>query len=151
MRRAGTRALILGVTCAVLAAPLSAGQLDPKAISITLPANIKWVADPGGIERATLYGDPSKAEPYAQFVKWKAGNMSRPHFHQNDRYIVVISGTWWVGTGDRFDPASTVPVPAGSYVVHTARGIHYDGAKEGDTVLMIHGMGPATSTPAERP
>jgi hypothetical protein len=35
-------------------------------------------------------------------------------------------------------------------VLHTARGIHYDGAKQGDTVLMIHGTGPVRSNQAER-
>jgi hypothetical protein len=24
---------------------------------------------------------------------------SRPHFHSNDRFITVLKGTWWVGTG----------------------------------------------------
>jgi len=30
--------------------------------------------------------------------------MSRPHFHPNDRFFVVIVGTWWMGTGEKFDP-----------------------------------------------
>jgi hypothetical protein len=75
--------------------------------------------------------------------------MSRPHFHQNDRYIYVISGTWWVGTGTKYDPDSTVPMSPGTYVTHYAKGIHYDGAKDADCVIEIVGMGPATSTPAE--
>ena len=146
------RTLVLGMTiAAVLGAAPRAGQLDPKALSYTLPADIKWVPDPGGTaERAALYGDPNKPGAYAFFIKWKAGNMSRPHFHENTRYIVVMSGTWWVGTGAKFDPASTVPMPAGTWVVHTAREVHYDGAKQGDTVLLIHGVGPAASIPAEQ-
>jgi long-subunit fatty acid transport protein len=63
--------------------------------------------------------------------------------------VTVISGTWWVGTGSKYDPDSTVPIPAGSFVTHTAKEVHYDGAKDGETVLEIVGMGPATSTPAE--
>jgi hypothetical protein len=84
------------------------------------------------------------------FLQWKAGNMSRPHFHPNDRYITVLSGTWWVGSGPKFEPESTVPIPAGTLVIHYGNGIHYDGAKQGDVILVIHGMGPATSTPAEQ-
>ena len=86
---------------------------------------------------------------YVILVKWTPHHMSRPHFHPNDRYVTVISGTWWVGTGSKYDPDSTVPIPAGSFVTHTAKEIHYDGAKDGETVLEIVGMGPATSTPAE--
>ena len=62
---------------------------------------------------------PSKPGPYVARIKWLPGNMSRPHFHPNDRFFAVISGTWWMGTGEKFHPASTVPVPAGSYVVTT--------------------------------
>jgi hypothetical protein len=82
-------------------------------------------------------------------VRWHAGHMSHPHFHPNDRFITVLSGTWWVGTGTKFDPDATVPMPAGSYVVHYGKQVHYDGAKDGDCVLEIVGMGPATATPAE--
>ena len=76
-------------------------------------------------------------------------HMSHPHFHPNDRFITVISGTWWVGTGSKYDPDSTTPIPAGSFVTHYGKQIHYDGAKDGDVTLEIVGMGPATSTPAE--
>jgi hypothetical protein len=37
----------------------------------------------------------------------------------------------------------------GSFVVHHARKVHYDGAKDEDCVIAIYGMGPATSTLAE--
>jgi hypothetical protein len=36
-----------------------------------------------------------------------------------------------MGTGEKFDPESTVPAPAGSYVIHYAGKVHYDGAKDG--------------------
>jgi hypothetical protein len=145
-------ALLTGIVMSALTAGPRAQdrqQLDPKILTYTLPENVKWVAD-GGAERFTLYGDPAKPGPYAQFVKWKAGNMSRPHFHESDRHIVVISGTWWVGTGATFSPETTVPLPAGTYVVHAARGVHYDGAKQGDAVLLIQGVGPAVTVPAEK-
>ena len=133
------------------AGTLRAADVDPKAVFYTLPENLQWRKNPAGTtESVILYGDPSKPGPYAMLLKWKAGNMSRPHFHPNDRFFMVLSGTWWVGTGTKFDPDSTVPMPAGTYVVHYAQGIHYDGAKDGDTIIALHGMGPATSTPAEQ-
>jgi hypothetical protein len=76
--------------------------------------------------------------------------MSRPHWHPHDRFITVISGTWWVGSGDKFDPDNTVPLAAGSFVTHFGKQIHYDGAKDEEAVLEIVGMGPATATDAER-
>lgn len=41
-------------------------------------------------------------------------------------------------------------MPAGTCIVRYGKGIHYDGAKQGDTVITLHGMGPATNTPAEQ-
>ena len=129
---------------------VSAAEPDPKVMHVTLPDNIKWSASPDGNSTAVLYGDPSKPGLYIVLTKWSPGHMSRPHFHPNDRYVTVISGTWWVGWGPKYDPASTKPVPAGSFVTHYGKQIHYDGAKDGECVLQIVGMGPATATPAEQ-
>jgi hypothetical protein len=123
-------------------------DLNPKAISIQLPAELKWNKGRGS-ESVTLVGDPSKPGLYVVLQKWLAHNNSRPHFHPNDRFITVISGTWWVNTGPKYDLEGMKPVPAGSFVTHFGKEIHYDGAKDEDCVLQIVGMGPATSTAAE--
>ena len=135
--------------CSMWIGAVSAADLNPAAILITPPKDIKWVEGNGGAANAILAGDPTKPGIYVELTKWHAGHMSRPHFHPNDRYIYVISGTWWVSTSNKYDPDSTVPVQAGSGVIHYGKQVHYDGAKEGDVVLEIVGMGPATSTPAE--
>ena len=129
---------------------LNAADLDPKAIAIQLPKDIKWVSNPNaGAETAVLLGDPSKPGLYVILQKWLPHHNSRPHFHPNDRYVTVLSGTWWVNTGPKYDPAGFKPVPAGSFVIHYGKEIHYDGAKDEPCVLQIVGMGPATNTPAE--
>ena len=123
-----------------------AADLNPAALAFKLPEQIKWTDDPSGTKRAVLFGDPSKPGLYIMLVKWTAHRMSRPHFHLHDRFITVISGTWWVGTGAKFDADSTVPLPTGTFVAHFGKQIHYDGAKDGDAVLEIVGEGPATPT-----
>jgi hypothetical protein len=143
------------LAAAVLVAPLlwagvaSATELNPAAVTLTPPDKIDWKINPNGADNAVLLGDPSKPGLYIVLTRWHAGHMSHPHFHPNDRFITVLSGTWWVGTGTKFDPDATVPMPAGSYVVHYGKQVHYDGAKDGDCVLEIVGEGPATATPAE--
>ncbi len=126
-----------------------ATDLDPAAINIVKPDQIPWKERPfvPGIREAVLAGDPSKPGIYVILVKWLPGNMSRPHYHANDRFIKVLSGTWRVGTGNKFEPENTVPVPAGSFVTHFAQQVHYDGAKDEEAVLEIVGEGPATSIP----
>jgi quercetin dioxygenase-like cupin family protein len=96
-----------------------------------------------------LVGDASKPGMYVILVKWTAHHNSRPHFHPNDRFITVLSGTWWVSTGRKYDPEHMLPVPAGSFVTHYGKQVHYDGARDGDVILEIVGMGPETPTAAE--
>jgi quercetin dioxygenase-like cupin family protein len=127
----------------------SAQDLDPKVLAFKLPDQIPWQDDPIGAKTAVLLGDPSKPGLYIMLVKWTPHRMSHPHWHPHDRFITVISGTWWVGTGAKFDPDKTVPLPAGSFVTHFGKQIHYDGEKDSEAVLEIVGEGPATATPAE--
>lgn len=147
-----TRTIAIVLLAGAIAAPsIRAADIDRSAVDFKTPAEIKWVRNAAGTnETAVLFGDPSKPGPYVVRLKWLPGNMSRPHFHPHDRFFIVISGTWWMGTGEKFDPDSTVGAPAGSYVIHHAGKIHYDGAKGEEVVIQVSGMGPATATPAEK-
>jgi hypothetical protein len=147
------RAALIATSFAGLMSIGSAAEVNPAAVTFKLPDQIQWKTDEArGVAQATLVGDPDKPGFYAVLTKWMKGNhFSRPHFHPNDRFIQVVSGTWWVGTGPKFDPDNlTVPMPAGSFVTHFAKGVHWDGAKDEDTVLLIMGEGPATATGAEQ-
>ena len=146
-----SRAIASGLLLALLSMSPSYADIDRNAVDFQTPSDIKWVRNaPGTDEQAVLFGDPTKPGPYVVRLRWLPGNMSRPHFHQHDRHFVVISGTWWLGTGETFDPDSTVPVPAGTYVIHHGGKVHYDGAKDEETVIQVWGMGPATSIPVEQ-
>ena len=151
------RLLVPGIIGVALIMPMvfglgslgAAAELDPKAIAIQLPKDIKWVHNDVGSETAVLVGDPNKPGIYVVLQKWLPHKNSRPHFHANDRFITVLSGTWWVNTGPKYDPEGFKPVPAGSFVTHFKNEIHYDGAKDAECLLQIVGIGPATSMPAE--
>jgi len=148
--RPGYRWLIgLAIATVISLAAVKATDLNPAALKFIPPDKIPWVENAGGSATAVLAGDPTKPGLYVELNKWHAHHMSHPHFHPNDRFITVISGTWWVGTGAKYDPDSTVPMPPGTFVTHFGKRVHYDGAKDEDCVLEIVGEGPATSTPAE--
>ena len=146
-----TKLLAAAALAAVLMpATTRAVELDPKVLAFKLPDQIKWgPVSPAGSQQAVLFGDPSKPGLYGVLNKWTKGNhFSKPHFHPNDRFITVISGTWWIGSGPVFDPEhGSVPMPAGSFITHYGKQVHWDGAKDEDAVLLIFGEGPATSTP----
>src|SRR3954454_22114866 len=116
------------VSLLALAAGMLAGttgvsaDLDPKAITVQLPKEIKWTKG-NGSESAILVGDPSQPGLYVVLQKWLPHNNSRARAHPNDRYITVISGPWWVNKVHNYDPAGLRKGSAGSFVVHTAKEI----------------------------
>jgi hypothetical protein len=87
---------------------------DPTHIPTVLPKDIKWTGQEGRMQQAVLFGDPSKPGLYGVVIKWYPGNFSQPHFHDQERYAYVISGTWWVSTSNVYDEKTTYPVHAGT-------------------------------------
>jgi quercetin dioxygenase-like cupin family protein len=99
-----------------------------------------------GASQAIIWGNPAKpGETYVVRNRFSPGAFSPPHFHPETRYIAVIKGTWWVGSGPKFDKDATTPVPAGSFVVHHANQIHWDGAKDEEVIVQIMGVGPSAT------
>jgi hypothetical protein len=122
---------------------------DPTHIPFTLPADIKWTGNAdSGTTQAKLFGDASQPGPYGILIKWMPGHYSHPHFHSTDRWVYVVSGTWWVSSSTHFDTAKMFPLPTGTFATDLANTVHFDGAKEGGepVVLELVGMGPVTTT-----
>ena len=144
--------LICGLSAYALSAVAygQAGQANPKFLSLqpedTRPAE--------GATQKVLMGDPSKPGMYVVQNTVAPGRGSRPHYHDQDRYVTVIKGTWWVALGpesDVYDPSKMVAMKPGSFVFHPAFGHHYDGAKDEEAVVRIMGMGPVTTKQLEAP
>jgi len=72
-------------------------------------------------EMAMLYGDFNSPRPYLVLMKWNPGWFSAPHTYATDRIQVVVFGTWFVNSGNDFQPQDAVPVGPGGYVKRTAR------------------------------
>jgi quercetin dioxygenase-like cupin family protein len=140
------RWLICGVSACALSA-LAFGQTAPPA-SKFLALQPEEIRPADGATQVVISGDPSKPGIYVVQNTFAPGRGSRPHFHDQDRYITVVKGTWWVSLGpesDVYDPSKMVPMKAGSFVFHPALGHHFDGAKDEEAVVRIMGMGPVTT------
>jgi quercetin dioxygenase-like cupin family protein len=127
--------------------PGQLGSLDPKAVIFTTPDQYKWRDPTGaaGTNQVVLHGDPTKPGLYVTLNRFKPGNFSKPHFHPNDRFITVLKGTWWVATGNKWsDKNNMEPMPAGSFVTHFGKQVHWDGAKDEEAWVLIAGDGPGT-------
>jgi hypothetical protein len=60
-----------------------------------------------GVETAIVEGDPSKPGYYLTINHFPAGVMSRPHYHPDERYVIVLRGTWYTDEGKVFRPKET--------------------------------------------
>ena len=121
---------------------------DPTSVGVTLPKDIKCTGKEGEMQMCLLYGDPTKPGPYMVKYIWYPGHFSKPHYHNNERFAYVVSGTWWTSTSKVYDERTTFPVHAGSVAVDKLRGIHWDGARTGEkepAVLILAGTGPNTT------
>jgi quercetin dioxygenase-like cupin family protein len=138
--------LICGLSAYALSAVAygQAGAPSPKFLALQ-PEDVRPAE---GATQAVITGDPSKPGMYVVQNTFLPGRGSRPHYHDQDRYVTVIKGTWWVALGpeaDVYDPSKMVAMKAGSVVFHPAFGHHHDGAKDEEVVVRIMGMGPVTT------
>ena len=120
---------------------------DPGHIPLVFGKDIPWKGGEGS-QSATLFGDPNKPGIYGVLIQWQPGHNSQPHFHSTDRYIYVVSGSWWVSSSTHYDPSKMYPIPAGSFVTDIKNTIHWDGAKSetGPAILLLVGEGPVASS-----
>ena len=110
-------------------------------VSLT-PKAIPWIPIFEGAEIAVLSGDPNKAgSPFVIRVRHRDGVDVPPHWHSIDEAITVLSGTWVMGLGERFDLSVAQEFPAGSYLVVPKAVPHFAVCK-GETIVQGHGIGP---------
>ena len=121
------------------------------------PEAVKWVTGPAayapGSQMAVISGDPSKDGFYVVRLKFPAGFRIAPHTHPNEENVTVLSGSFNIGTGDKFDQSKATAVKAGGYSRVMKGMSHYAWFTE-ETVLQLHGQGPQGITyvnPADDP
>ena len=110
---------------------------------------------PAGAEMAVLQGDPSVAGAiFTVRLRLPNGYVIPPHFHPTDENVTVISGTFLVGLGDKFDKKTLLPpLKTGGFITAPANVNHFAMTK-GQTVVQVHAVGPFQMTyvnPADDP
>lgn len=118
---------------------------SPGPMALT-PSEMKW-ASAGrqalpGMEQVTLVGDPSKPGPYTLRLKFPNGYKVAPHTHPDAREITILSGTWCIGYGEKFDSAALKELPAGSFYMEPANVPHFLETR-GNVLIQVSGMGPS--------
>ena len=142
--------VIVGAAAFVIAAEEKKHEEHTKTASTTehkvmAPSDLKWGEMPPGLpagaKMAVLNGDPTKAGPFTVRMQAPAGYKIAPHTHPTPERLTVISGTFRLGMGDKFDEAATHEMGPGSYVVLPPRMTHFV-STTGESIVQIDSEGP---------
>lgn len=94
-------------------------------------------------------GDPNKAgAQYVIRISNDANQIVFPHWHPEDENIVVVKGTWYLGTGDKFDRSAMREMNVGDYAL-MPKGMHHFAWSKNDTIIQVHGIGPFQVIPVD--
>jgi quercetin dioxygenase-like cupin family protein len=124
---------------------VAAHQPGQDVFKSVLPEEIDWKpfpAFPPSVRLAVVVGQPSEAGPYTIRVKVPHGVTLMPHRHPEDRVYTVISGVFYIGLGDQFDPGKLEAFPPGSVVVLPGNTSHFHWAKSSEYITQVSATGP---------
>src|SRR5580698_8659873 len=97
-----------------LATVAHAAELNTSAVTYLTPDQFKWKTNASGVDQAMLVGDSTKpGSLYVYINRFKPNRIDVAHSHPGDRYITVIEGAGWRGTGPVVDPAHATRLPKG--------------------------------------
>ena len=145
------RYLLMPISLAGMLSISSAAELNPAALTYKLPDQIPW----GPVDARARKAPSLSAIPPSPAFTWSTTNGPRAIISATRTSIPTtatsscckVPGGW--APARNSIPANTTPMPAGSFVTHFGKQVHWDGAKDEDAVLLIMGEGPATATAAE--
>jgi hypothetical protein len=98
-----------------------------------------------GIRTVVLKGDPEHAGLYTIMLQIPANTRIAAHEHQDDRVATVVSGTWYIGYGDRFNGADLKALPPGSFYTEPANRSHFAETRDQPVIVQITGVGPSST------
>ena len=77
------------------------------------------------IQTIVLKGNPDQAGLYTIMLRVPPHTRIAAHSHRDDRIASVISGTWRIGYGDKFDETKLKALPPGSFYTEPPARNHF--------------------------
>ena len=116
---------VVGTVLLVTSLPGHAAAPDEHEHILQNLSDVKWVDAPPflppGAKMAILHGNPGEKAPFGIRAKLPAGYKIPAHSHPTDEHVVVVSGTLYMGTGDKLDPKGGTPLKAGGFALMPAK------------------------------
>jgi pimeloyl-ACP methyl ester carboxylesterase/quercetin dioxygenase-like cupin family protein len=136
-------ALIIVAVTPLIRAQEGQSRLSPPEINALATVNAAAGTSGGsGIQTRTLKGDATKSGIYTIQLTVPANVRIQAHTHPDDRVATVISGTWYIGYGAKFDEGKLKPLSAGSFYTEPPGVTHFAKTGNEPVVLQITGNGP---------
>ena len=130
--------------CLAAVAMAASSQTPDGHVMATL-GEAKWGPAPPmlppGAEIAVLSGNPMGNSLYTIRLKFPAGYAIPAHSHPTDEHVSVVSGTLFMGMGDKLNKATGHALGVGGFAKMPANANHYAFTKETTTIL-LYGQGP---------
>jgi len=108
------------------------------------PADLVWTdaaSLPPGAKLAVIEGPMTEAVPFTVGIKVPANYKVPPHWHPVIERVTVLSGTFYMGLGDKLDPDKSTGLTPGSMMILQPKTHHFAWTKE-ETTIQLHGTGP---------
>jgi hypothetical protein len=139
---------MLAVVLMLGSSPVPASAQGAGESVVKLPADIVFKGPLSGPpQTVVVYGDPSKPGLFVLRVRFSPGWKDMPHWHPDEaRTVVVLSGTFYFGSGDKWDESKLKAYPAGTFYSEPSKAPHYTWAKDGEVIIQIAGIGPSGKT-----
>jgi len=120
------------------------------AKSVSLPPSMSSrsmvIPRPAVLElEGVLKGNPNTAGVYTIMLRVPAHTKIASHSHRDDRVATVISGTWHIGYGEKFDEAKLKALPPGSFYTEPPSEAHFAETGDEAVVVQITGFGPSST------
>lgn len=117
---------------------------QPDGHRIVQADELKWSDVPSlppGARITVLEGPMNEARPFTVRLRFPANYRLPPHTHPAIERVTVLSGTFHLGHGDKFDPAAAQAMPAGAIAIMPTGMVHF-AYTSAETVVQLHGTGP---------
>jgi quercetin dioxygenase-like cupin family protein len=108
------------------------------------PAELKWndvPSLPPGAKIAIIEGRLNEAEPFTFRLKFPANYAIPAHWHPAVERVTVLSGTFYMGVGDRLDMQKSMTLPQGGTMILQPGTRHFAWTKD-EVVVQLNGTGP---------
>ena len=113
--------------------------------SMVMAADLKWADIPSlppGAQMAVLEGPMNQAVPFTARLRFPANYRIPPHWHPAIEHVSVLTGTFYMGTGDKIDTTKAMALRRGDFAVMQVKAPHFAYTTSEPVEVQLHGVGP---------